>query len=271
MSAFFLLCCIALGPGYSLRVTPGAMCIALGTVTTVVDEGFAAYHNPASACRTECAFSVSRYFYATNFFACSGTYRGNVIGLRYLNYGSIQGYDEAGYATHAFTPYSMDLVLARKIGPIALSAKGFIEKIDTYHAWGIFAGLSFFYRIKAIAIGMRVDNLGKLLNKPYDIPAVVALGSSITLPSDFSFYAEVKALPLECSAGLAYQYDVMTVLLGSRYIGPQTYSGPDVRASSEDVHFTAGIRVAIEDYTIGYGFVYSEYSKAHHFTISLVP
>ncbi|MBN2621175.1 hypothetical protein JXB22_08815 [candidate division WOR-3 bacterium] len=266
-----LLFYIALSSGYSLKVTPGSMCIGLGNVGTVVDEGFAAFHNPALIDRNACAFSIARYFYGTNFLACSGTYRNTIIGLRYMNYGSIQGYDEAGYLTNAFTPYSMDLVLARKVGPLAILARGFIEEIDTYHAWGICGGLSLFYRIQRVALGMKVENIGKVMNKTIDIPVSFSVGSCITLPSDFSFYSEVKGLPMEYSAGLAYQYDALTVLLGSRFIDPETHSGLDISASSQDIHISAGIRVAIEDYTIGYGFVYSEYSKAHHFTISLCP
>jgi hypothetical protein len=271
MNASFLLFCVALSSGYSLKVTPGSMCIGLGNVSTVIDEGFAAFHNPALGDRNECAFSIARYFYGTNFLACSGTYRDNVIGLRYLNYGSIQGYDETGCPTNAFTPYAMDLVLARRIGLLAILARGFVETIDTYHAWGLCGGLSFFYRMKMIAFGCKVENIGKVINKTTTIPINISIGSCITLPSDFTFFAEVKALPMEYSAGMAYQYDAITVLLGARYVDPQEYSGPAISASSKDIHFTAGIRVAIENYTIGYGFVYGEYSKAHHFTISLFP
>lgn len=271
MNSGILLVILSISSGYFLKTTPGTMSQALGAMTTVIDEGFTAFHNPALTDRTECAFSLARYLYATNMFSCSGTFQRNVLGLRYLNYGPIQGYDMNGNETQNFTPFCMDLILGRKIGPAAIHVKGFIETIDTYRITGVCGGISLFYEINSITMGFKVDNIGKVVNKTIDIPIVTALGSRISLPGDIYIYLETKGFPIEGSGGVSYYYENIGLFLGSRYIVPSTRTGEKIQPSTDDIHFSAGLHISIENYVIGYGFVYTTMSTGHHFSISCTP
>jgi len=271
MSSAILLILLNMSSGYFLKTIPGSMAQSLGAISTVIDEGFTAFHNPASAHRTECAFSLARYLYATNMFACSGTFKGNVLGIYYLNYGAIRGYDEAGNETHEFSPFCLDIILGRKVGPVAFHIKGFTQTIDNYRLSGVSGGLSVYYEFKKISLGFKVDNIGKVIDKDLDIPLIIALGSRVSLPADLDLYMEMKGFPIESSCGFSYQYENIAIYLGSRYIIPQAHIGQDISSSFDDVHLSAGIRIAIENYIVGYGFVYTTMSSGHHFSISFTP
>ena len=270
-TTLLLVYCIAVSSGQYLQISPGSMSQALGTIRTVVDEGLTAFHNPALASRTECCFVLSRYLYGTTQFAGSGTYKNSSLGLYYLNYGTIQGYDAYGFETDVFTPYSLELIAGRKIGPVSFHVKGFMETISSYTMTGICGGVAAYHTFGGITMGLKVDNIGKIIGKDIDIPIITALGSRITLPVDTDLYVEVRGFPIEGSSGVAYTYENITLLAGVRYVTPETCCGPEVVFSTEDLHFSAGVQVRIENYRIGYGFVYSTFSSAHHFSIGLIP
>jgi hypothetical protein len=146
-----------------------------------------------------------------------------------------------------------------------------METISSYCVTGVCGGIAAHHTSGILSIGLKVDNIGKVINKDIDIPLITALGSRVTLPIDTDLYFEVRGFPIEGSSGIAYLYENIMLLAGVRYAVPETCCGPEIVISSEDLHFSAGIQLAIENYTIGYGFVYTALSSAHHFSIALRP
>jgi len=66
-----------------------------------------------------------------------------------------------------------------------------------------------------IAIGVKVDNLGKEFAQSTDIPVIATLGAKLTLPKNFAFLIESKYPDLEINSGLLYQCQAIQVLFGS--------------------------------------------------------
>ena len=257
---------ISANSSYFLKLTPGVMSQGLAGSSVMIDEGLAVFHNPAHILDTKLNFTLSRWLYALNSLTMGATYRDYGIGISYLNYGSIQGYDENGVPTTYFTPYDVCLALARKLGPIGIVIKTFRESIGDYALYGLCGGLSAYVDFGKIAIGGKVDNLGKEFSRDASIPYVVAIGSRFSLPDNIDLFIETKAPDIEISSGLLYKYQIVKVLFGVKYLRSK-----NSRDQFSDLHLSGGLIIHVEKYDIGYALNYTEFSMAHQFSIQLTP
>lgn len=244
----------------------------LGSASIMINEGLSAFHNPAIIGSTQINFTLSRWLSSTNHFSLGATYKDNVIGISYLNYGGIQGYDQFGVPTNEFTPYDICVIFGRRIGLFGLSIKTFGEKVDTQSLYGVCLAISSYIDFGNIAIGAKIDNLGKEFGENTTIPFTSALGLKLALPRDITFFIESKMPHLEINSGLLYKYHYVKLLVGTRYIKPEdliseTYQGFHI----SDLNLSGGIIVLVESYEIGYSFVYTEFSNAHQFSITFTP
>lgn len=268
----FVLCLLSIQSSYFLRLSPGVMSQGLGGVSILIDEGLAAFHNPAYLQETKFNFTLSRWLYSTNLFTIGTSYKDNVIGISYLNYGNIQGYDEYGYPTNKFNPFNMCLVFARKFNSFGVFVKSFGEKIDSYALYGLCGGVSSYVDLGKVCIGAKIDNLGKEFSENTTIPFTTAFGLKFTLPENLILFIESKSPLLELNTGLLYKYDYVKLLLGAKYIRPEDLiSGSNQSFQSSDLNFSGGLIICVENYEIGYSFLYTEFSNAHQFSITFVP
>ena len=259
---------ISVNSCYFLKLSPGVMSQGLGGASIMNDEGLSAFHNPAYIQNTKFNFTVSRWLYSTNLFSLGASFNENCIGLSYLNYGSIQGYNEYGLATNKFNPFNICLAIGRRLGPLGVSIKVFSEKIDSYALYGICGGTSMYLDFGKIAIGAKVDNLGKEFGQDSEIPFIIGMGLKITLPKNFDILIESKMPDLEINSGLLYSYQNINLLFGIKYLKAEA-SNPDI--SFSDLNFSGGIIIQVENYNIGYSLMYTQFSMAHQFSIIFIP
>ena len=265
MVALFIL---TLSSSYFLKLTPGVMSQGLGGVSVMLDEGLAVFHNPVLAQASKFNFTLSRWFYSTTFFCFGASYQRNSFGISYLNYGGIQGFDEFGNPTGEFVPYDLRIALGRSFSPLGITIQGFQEKIADQPLLGLCCGISSYFKLGCIALGFKVDNLGKEFAQNTDIPVLIALGSKINLPIDLDFLFEVRPLDLEVSSGVLYEYQNIRIFFGAKYLYPEVQ---DYALTLVDFDFSGGVLVKVDDYEIGYSLVYNEFSTAHQFSIIFTP
>lgn len=263
-----LLILISVNSCYFLKLSPGVMSQGLGGASIMHDEGLSAFHNPATMHGTKFNFTLSRWLYSTNLFSCGVSFDKNCAGLSYLNYGTMQGYNELGIPTHTFTPFTMCFALGRKLGLFGVAVKAFGQKIDSDILYGLCASASSYIDLKKIAIGVKVDNLGKEFNKSYALPIVIGIGLKITLPKNIDIVFETKIPDAEVNTGLLYTYQSIQLLFGLKYLKPDI-SNPDM--SLTDLHMTGGFTIRVENYNIGYSLVHTPLAMAHQFSILLAP
>jgi len=265
-----LILLLSINSCYFLKLSPGVMSQGLGGCSIMLDEGLAAFHNPALIEETKFNFTLSRWLYAVNLLAFGSSFGENSIGLSYLNYGSIQGFDEFGISTREFTPYDFNFTIGRKFGHFGIVTKLFDEQIDTCRFWGVCFGLSTYLDFNNLSLGVKFDNLGKEFSKSFDIPFSSIIGLMITLTDNLAILAESKAPDLEIMSGIKYKYQNMEFLFGSKYMRNNSGSSPST-FNLADLNLSAGIVLQVEIYQIGYSFVYTQFSTAHQFSITLIP
>ncbi len=263
---------LSLSSSYFLNVSPGVMSQGLGGVSIMIDEGLSAFHNPATHQSTKVTFTIARWLYATHRLSMGAGFRNNVIGISYLNYGSIQGYDEYGIETHEFSPFNICLVIGRKLGPIGIAVKAFEEKIDTQTLYGICGGISSYIQLGKISFGAKVDNIGKEFGQKTEIPLTTLCGLKLNLPLHIDLIVESRYPDFEIHSGFVYTYENAKLLFGARYMYPHNLiDDAKLSTSLTDISLTSGLIVQIKKYEIGYSFVYTEFSNAHQFSVTLNP
>ena len=262
---FFLL---TLESSYFLKLSPGVMSQGLGGSSVVINEGLSVFHNPAYTGKNVFNFTLSRWLYSTNYLTLGGDYGDYSLGLSYMNYGSIQGYDSSGVPTAAFTPYNICMGLGRRFGPLGFAIKGFAEKIHDRTLYGIAGCIGCIMHYKNITLGLKIDNLGKEFAENSDIPYYAAVGFKFGLTSDIDLVAEAKHPGTELNSGFTYSYQDLTVLLGARYVRGVTGTAAK---QSDNMGFTGGLMLALDNYRIGYSVVYGYLSLAHQFTVAFTP
>ncbi len=265
MVALFI---FALSSSYFLKLSPGVMSQGLGGVSVTLDEGLAVFHNPVLAQNTEFNFTLSRWLYSTTLVCFGASFQKNSLGISYLNYGGIQGFDEFGNETQEFVPYDVLIALGRSFGPLGMTIRGFAERIADQSLLGFCCGVSSYFELGRIGFGFKADNLGKEFAQSTDIPIIVAFGSRISLPVNLDVLFEVKPLDLEINSGVLYKYQDVKLLFGARYIYPEVQ---DYSLTLTDFDFSGGILIKVDDYEIGYSLVYNKISAAHQFSIVFVP
>ncbi len=267
-----LLFLFSINSSYFLKLSPGVMSQGLGGVSVIIDEGLGAFHNPAHIQSTKFNFTVSRWLYSTHFVVLGAHFKNTVLGLSYLNYGNIQGYDENGVATHEFNPYTMCLVFAKKVGLFAVSIKAFGEKIDSYSLYGMCGGVSSYIDFGRVAVGAKIDNIGKEFGQNTTIPFTTSFGIKYTLPANIDVLVESDVPDLAIHSGLLYTYENIKLLFGVKYIKPQNViDGADFGLHLSDFSFATGLIAQVKSYDIGYSFMYTEFSNSHNFSIVLRP
>lgn len=259
---------MTLESSYFLRLSPGVMSQGLGGSSVVINEGLSVFHNPAYTGENVFNFTLSRWLYSTNYLALGGSYEDYALGVSYMNYGSIQGYDSTGVPITAFTPYNICIGLGRRFGPLGFAIKGFAEKIHDRTQYGIAGSIGYILHYKGMTFGFKVDNLGKEFGENTDIPYYAAVGFKIGLTADIDLFAEAKHPGTELNSGFAYSYQDLTILLGTRYMRSPTGS---TQRQLDDLGFTGGLMLALDEYRIGYSVVYGYFSLAHQFTVAFTP
>lgn len=249
---------------YFLRLSPGVMSQGLGGASIMLDEGLTAFHNPALVQGTKFNFTLSRWLYSTNLVSLGASYNGYSVGISYLNYGSIQGFNEDGIVTSVFTPYNICVAIARKYGPFGLAIKTFGEKIDSYSLFGICGSISSYIPFDWFSIGAKIDNIGKEFTQKSTIPLIAVLGLKVNLPKNIDIVVESKIPEIEINAGMLYRYQNIKILFGAKYLKPKV-------SNFSNLDLTSGVMIQIENYEIGYSFVYTEFSTAHQFSITFTP
>jgi len=263
---------ISLNSSYFLNMSPGVVSQGLGGASVMIDEGLSAFHNPAIHQATKVTFTIARWLYATHFLSMGAGFKNNVIGISYLNYGSIQGYNEYGGETNAFNPFNICLVIGRRLGPIGIVVKAFEEKIDEQALYGICGGISSFLQFNKISFGAKVDNIGKEFGQKTEIPLTALFGLKLILPMHIDLIVESRYPDFEVRSGLMYTYENVKLLLGARYMHPHdAIDDAKMSSSLTDISLTSGLIVQVKKYEIGYSFAYTEFSNAHQFSVTLMP
>lgn len=237
----------------------------------MIDEGLSAFHNPALSSSKTVNFTLARWLFSSNHFSLGATLMNNHIGISYMNYGKIQGYDEFGALTNEFAPYNICFVIGRKIGAFGISIKTFSEKIDTHNMFGVCFSISSYLDYGNIAIGAKIDNLGKEFSKDTNIPWTSGTGVKYII-NQFEFILETSIPDLTLSIGTAYTHDNACLLFGVKYLAPYNIIDDEpLTRSFSDVQLSSGLIISVDEYQIGYSFLYSEISKAHQFSITMNP
>uniref|UniRef100_A0A7C4TCF6 PorV/PorQ family protein n=1 Tax=candidate division WOR-3 bacterium TaxID=2052148 RepID=A0A7C4TCF6_UNCW3 len=249
-----------------LRLSPGVVSQGLGGIVSVIDEGLSVFHNPALVGQNRLNFTLGRWLYDTNFLTFGGTYQRYSFGINYLNYGAIQGYDEFGVPTRRFTPYDLFTGAGIKIYPFGFNIKGFREQIDSLSLFGFSLGLSAHLDFKKIFIGSKIENLGKEFNQNVFLSPVIINGVKFALSDSFEIFLETKVPEIELSSGLLYLYQNIKIFGGFRYLAPE---GEIKKFTTMDLNFSGGITIKLEEYEIGYSFLWTKFSQAHRFSIIL--
>lgn len=266
-----ILLLVCLSSSDFLKLSPGVMSQGLGGASIMIDEGLSAFHNPAIHQNRKVNFTISRWLYATHLLSLGARFQNTVIGINYLNYGSIQGYNEYGVETDKFNPFSVCLAVGRKLGPIGIFVKTFEEKIAGYTLYGICGGMSSYVTFNRVSLGAKIDNIGREFGQKTEIPMTTSFGLHVAL-LDIDLILESSFPDVEMRTGLAYTYEKVKLLFGAAYLYPQNVIDDDrFDLSLADVRFTSGMIVQVRKYEIGYSFVYTEFSNAHQFSITLKP
>jgi hypothetical protein len=267
-----VLCVIALSSSQFLRLSPGVLSQGLGGASVVINEGLSIFHNPAYNQDREFNFTLSRWLYSTNHLTIGGTYGEYIFGVTYMNYGRIQGYDDLGNPTAVFTPYDMCVGFGRRFGPIGIGIKAFNEQIHDQTLYGVCASAGLYIQSERIALGIKVDNLGKEFAQSTTIPVVIAGGLRYGLIRDFDILAEAKYPGLEANMGFIYAYHDLRIFLGTKFSAPVgQVAGGELNLSRDDLYLSGGILVRIDAYDIGYSIVYGSLSVAHQFSVTITP
>ncbi len=252
----------------SLRLPAGIQSTGTGGISTVIDEGLSVFHNSALIRGTTFNFLVGRWFYGTSLITFGVSYKDNALGINYLSYGEIQGYDEYGIPTNKFSPYDLNIGYARRFGSIGLCIKNFQTKIDSVLYSGLAGGISSYIEFGNLGIGAKIDNLGAEFIHKVSVPLITATGLRYVLSDDFEIFAEVRGLNFELSSGLLYKYQNLRIFTGMKYIKPADYIE---QISISDFWFSGGITITFDEYVLGYSFTYTEISNAHQIGIKFIP
>ncbi len=263
---------ISLNSSYFLNMSPGVMSQGLGGISVMIDEGLSAFHNPAIHQAAKVNFTIARWLYTTHFFSVGAGFKNNVIGITYLNYGAIQGYNEYGGETNVFNPFSVCFVIGRRLGPLGIVVKAFEEKIDEQALYGICGGISSYLQFNKISFGAKVDNIGKEFGQKTKIPLRTLFGLKLMLPMNIDIIVESRYPDFEVRSGLMYTYEKVKLLLGARYMHPHNViDDAKMNSSLTDISLTSGLIVLVKKYEFGYSFAYTEFSNAHQFSVTLKP
>lgn len=142
------------------------------------------------------------------------------VGITYLGYGDIQGYDVAGVATGDLSAYSMQVSIgySQRLGE-ALSAgiavKPVIEKLADYNANTVTFDAGLLAQFGRFSVGAQYANIGgslKYLDESISLPATIRVGASFRTIgfSTFSMAAaKTEGESTVLGAGLEYQYSHM--------------------------------------------------------------
>jgi len=267
----FIILLLSVNSSYFLKLSPGVRSQGTGGAMLMIDEGLSAFHNPAISGSTQVNFTLSRWLFSTSHFTFGASFKGYAVGMSYLNYGEIQGYDQFGVLTHEFAPYDICVILGRRLGPFGVSVKAFGEKVDTDILYGACLGISSYIDLDNIAIGAKIDNLGKEFSKKTSIPWTTRTGVKFCL-STFEFVIESSIPDLEVSTGIAYKHENLCLLFGMKYLqGYDLIEERGIERDFSDIQLSSGLIVTVEEYQIGYSFLYNEISNAHQFSITLSP
>ncbi len=262
-----LLFLINVQSSYFLRMTPGVMSQGLGGSSVTISEGLSVFHNPANVGGRTFNFTLARWLYATNYLTVGGTHDRYSFGISYLNYGQIQGFDEFGNPTNSFTPYDICAAVGYQLGIIGFALKGFTEQISDHTMYGLAGSLGMHLERGNLAVGAKIDNIGKEFAENSTIPYFAALGLKYNITKEFGFVMQLKAPEIELNSGVLYIYQNLTLLLGAKYLKPQVTAG----VHSDDIGFSGGVIVSIDNYRIGYSIVYGYSSVAHQFSVAFMP
>ncbi len=108
------------------------------------------------------------------------------IGITYLGYGTIQGYDVAGVATGDLSAYSMQISLGYSqrlsdVLSVGVTAKPVIEKLADYSASTITFDAGAMAQFGRLSLGLQYANFGgslKYIEESISLPATLRLGAS---------------------------------------------------------------------------------------------
>ena len=183
-----------------LHLPAHARLAALGGVNvSLADKDVNFFHNnPALAGDTLNGIaSVGYQFYVGDVGNALFTYAHNfpgwgqlIAGLQHTNYGTIQGYDESGEQTQAYSSGETAILIGRthQIGHIRIgaTAKAVFSSIAGYRASALMVDLGgvFQHPDRDLAVGLTLKNMGIVLNDysqsssgkvPFDVQAGVSL------------------------------------------------------------------------------------------------
>ena len=266
-----------------LNLPAGARASAMGEAfTSIADDSTAVYWNPAGLNTLKGAsatFMHSIWFGDTSYeWASIAMPLGNDrigIGVKYLNYGSIQQTDSTSLTTGSFSP--ADLVIqASYAGKLADLNWGITLKYasltitSTASAFCLDLGVIQPFKLgdTNLAGGIGIYNLGfggKFISDTFNLPMSIKAGISGNvmkgllvaidgaLPSDSSIYATI---------GAEYKLKFASDISGALRCG-YTLKNPDVAG------LTAGAGVVIGNISIDYAYVpFGDLGTTHTFSIS---
>ncbi|MDE6532725.1 MAG: type IX secretion system protein PorQ [Muribaculaceae bacterium] len=183
---------------YDFLTIPGSSHVyGLGgaNITVIDDDVTLAEQNPAllgPEIERQVAFSYMHYIGSSNFAGvrygmAAGEHSAWAAGIRYLNYGSMMGYDQNGMETGTFTPsdivvegsYSHDFTYRLRGG---INIKGIYSSYEQYSAFALAAdvGLNYYDDERDMSLSVVFKNMGgqiKRFEESYDrLPFDIQLG-----------------------------------------------------------------------------------------------
>ncbi|MFP4466382.1 MAG: PorV/PorQ family protein [Candidatus Goldiibacteriota bacterium] len=261
-----------------LKLEQGARPISLGgAFVAAADDVNAISWNPAGLPQIEgTEVSLMHAVWIVDIFYdyIAAAYSAGEIGtfgmsLVYVNYGSIQSWDELGNPEGDFSGNDIAVNLAygtvidNKLS-LGIAVKGFNQSIDEEGAFGFAADIGAIYKlpIEGLQAGMSVQNLGPKFGfgEAFLLPVILRAGLSYTGIRNFMLNLEY-AQPIETNgiiaAGMEYWYrDLLVLRMGYQYQGMfdknryyENYAGPSIMAG-----FVIGAGIKIDIYEIDYAY-----------------
>ncbi len=250
----------------------------------VADAGGAGalYYNPAGIARDrsgEISVSHSELLQdlrLNNISLAIPTPRGGIgLGVTYLGYGNINGYDAAGIATGSLHAFSLALQLgyAQRLSDVlsvGAVAKPMIERLDAQTARTVTFDFGLRADFGRVAFGAQYANVGgslQFLNERMELPRALRVGASLRtagLGSTFSVAAaKEKGEAVSLGGGLEYQYNSMLTFRGG-------YGASLERASSASDGFSVGAGMLLGNLMFDYTYRPTATSEGVHYITASV-
>lgn len=253
-----------------LAVPSGVIAHGVGSAGVVLSEGMGVFENPSLLDASRLTFTGSQWLFGTTHAALGWEGSGFGLGINYLNYGTIAGYDSLGNATGGFGAYDMTLGAALRWRFLGLACRFFQRTIGSDGDFGGLLCIGGQQRLGSARVAIKVEDLGWESSRRRLLDPRALVGFSVPVIPGVSLLVEGGFPQLTADAGIMGDYQDLRLFAGMRFLAPAPGQGEEsISFSSADIGYGGGIVVEVEEYEIGYAAFRSAASMAHRFSIGL--